>query len=131
MTVEKSLFSPEEQREVVLMNVTHYKGYADFAAHENPDSTDYNDFIETLQEGFYSEITLGTYNGASNVFHNREITDNHLIDAIWQDILNSDLFQFLQDSCDYPLISNNDYIGIYSEVYTVFTLNGGIFVDLD
>lgn len=114
----------EEQREITLLNITHYN---DFKEYEKCNNIDTEEFKEELELGYIQEITLGLYNGATNTFTKRDITDNHIIEAIETAIEESEFCNLFEEK-NYK---NADWIRLYSEMYEVFTLNDSIFVNMD
>lgn len=118
----------EEQREITLLNITHYN---DFKEYEKYNNIDTEEFKEQLELGYIQEITLGLYNGATDTFTKRGITDNHIIEAIKTEIEESDFYNFFENDFIEKNYTNADWIRLYSEMYDVFTLNESIFVNMD
>lgn len=119
-----------EQREIALLNITHYN---DFKEYEKCNNLDIEEFKEWLELGYIQEITLGLYNGATDTFTKRDITDNHIIEAIETEIKESDFYNFFENEFieKNNIITTDDWIRLYSEMYEVFTLNESIFVDMN
>lgn len=118
----------EEQREITLLNITHYNDFKEYEKYNNIDS---EEFKEELELGYIQEITLGSYNGAADTFTKRDITDNHIIEAIKTAINESDFYNFFENDFIEKNHTNADWIRLYSEMYEVFTLNESIFVNMD
>lgn len=119
-----------EQKEIALLNITHYN---DFKEYEKCNNIDIEEFKELLELGNIQEITLGLYNGATDTFTKRDITDNHIIEAIKTEIKESDFYNFFENEFveKNNIVTTDDWIRLYSEMYEVFTLNESIFVDMN
>lgn len=113
------------------LNITHYK---DFKEYEKYNNIDIEEFREKLELGYIQEITLGLYNGATNTFTKRDITNNHIIEAIKTEIIESDFYNYFDDELFIKknnIVTTDDWIILYIEMYDVFTLNESIFIDVD
>lgn len=118
-----------DNRKIALMNIVHYKNFEDYASQWHGDFTK-EDFKEQIENGFMYEITLGTYNGATQTTQYRELTDRNILDAILTDLSESDLYNCFGEF-EYDLKTDDDYIRFYTEFFKVFTLNGRIYIDKD
>lgn len=116
-----------EKIEMILNNVIHYK---DFEEYEKYNNLNQEDFEERIEDNYIQDITLGTYNGASDTFTKRNITDNHIIDAIITEIKESDFYNYFDDEFieENNIKTSNDWILLYTEFYEVFTLGNSIYV---
>lgn len=116
-----------EKIEMALNNVSHYKDFEEF---ENYNNLNREDFKESVEDNYIQEITLGTYNGASDRFINSVINDENIIKAINNEIKEIDFSSFF----DNEFIKENniedfsDWILLYTEFYYVFTLDNSIYV---
>lgn len=108
-------------KKLALSNVTHYKDFEDFSHFEH-----YNreEFEDEKENGFIQNITLGTYNGATDTFTNREITDGHILDAIETEINESEFENMLFD-VDYK---QNELPELFTEFYNVVVIENEIYI---
>lgn len=116
----------EQMKQFILANITHYEDFEEYSKANNVYIEDFENYKES---GFISEITCGTYNGATNKFVYWEINLDNLINTILQDIEECDYYQVLNDYTDVqtPL----GYVKAYTEMYNVFTIGEQVFVDTD
>lgn len=119
-----------EQIEIALLNITHYK---DFKEYEKYNNLDKEDFKEMLEYGNIRDITLSTYNGSTKTFTNDTINNEHIINAIETEVVESDFFNFFEDEFieENNIKDISDCIRLYTELYYVFTLDNSIYVELD
>lgn len=132
-------FTDKEQNSISLMNVSYYDSKAEFVKSCTPLNVAYTDEEVTEDweymedRGFIHDITCGTYNGATDEFTPWELTDDNIIETVWQ-ALNEDEFIFdmvvnrdiIQEDW-----TNADYIREYTEVYEVFIIGGRVYVNQD
>ena len=132
-------FTDKEQNSISLMNVSYYGSKAEYMKSCTPDDVVYTDeeaaadFSDLMDSGFIREITCGTYNGATDDFTPWELTDDNIVETVWQ-ALNDDEFIFdmvvnrdiIQEDW-----TNADYIREYTEVYEVFIVGGRVYVNQD
>ena len=116
-----------EKIKMILNNIIHYKDFEEFEKYNNLDQ---EDFKERIEDNYIQDITPGTYNGASDTFTKRNITDNHIIDAIITEIKESDFYNYFDDEFieENNIKTSNDWILLYTEFYEVFTLGNSIYV---
>ena len=119
-----------EKIEIALNNVSHYK---DFKEYEKYNNLDQEDFEELLNDGYIQDITLGTYNGSTNIFTNDIINNEHIIKAIKTEIIETDFSSFFEDEFieENNIKTSNDWVLLYTEFYYVFTLDNSIYVELN
>lgn len=119
-----------EKIEIALNNVSHYK---DFKEYEKYNNLDQEDFEELLNDGYIQDITLGTYNGSTNIFTNDIINNEHIIKAIKTEIIETDFSSFFEDEFieENNIKNSSDWILLYTEFYYVFTLDNSIYVELN
>ena len=112
------------------MNVTSYDDMKEYLQCNNMDCEEFENDIEN---GYIQCITLGTYNGATDTFTKRGITENHIIDAIYQVISDDAFITYLQDLTDDDINLWNDYrlVYEYTTIYNVITIDNDIYVELD
>ena len=119
-------YTLEELKEFILGNIEHYKDFEEYSKYNNLTLEEFEDYQE---RGFIQDITCGTYNGATDTFDPWEINEGNLIDTIFQDIQDGDLYEGLEEYSEGT--RNIDYILTYTEMYKVFTVGEQVFVDLD
>lgn len=120
-----------ETIKTALTNITHYKDFAEYEKYENVDGAE---FIELEENGFIGNLTLGTYNGATDTFQKRTIDDSHILEAILTDIHECELYELLDDreeGDEQREMTQADYIREYTEIYKVFSINDELFVNKD
>ncbi|MEJ7218445.1 hypothetical protein [Staphylococcus gallinarum] len=121
--------SETEQKEIALLNVTYYKDFSDYQKYNNMNK---EEFKEEIKNGFIQNITLGTFNGITNIFTNRKITNNHIIEAIEIEIKESSFIDlFWENTEKFQDYSLSDWVREFTEFYKVFVIDKYIFVDLD
>lgn len=121
----------QENLRMAVSNVTLYKDFAEYEKYENVDGAE---FIELEEQGFVSNLTLGTYNGATDTFQKRIIDDSHILEAILTDIQECELYELLDGrevGDEQREMTQADYIREYTEIYKVFSINGELFVNKD
>lgn len=121
----------QENLRMAVSNVTLYKDFAEYEKYENVDGAE---FIELEENGFIGNLTLGTYNGATDTFQKRTIDDSHILEAILTDIHECELYELLDDreaGDEQREMSQADYIREYTEIYKVFSVNNELFVNKD
>lgn len=124
-------FTKEEQREITSMNITHYESFEEFERCENLDR---EEFAERMENGFIQDITLGTYNGATQTTTFRDLTPENNYQAILTDLHETDSYSLLdgrEAGDDQEEMSPADYVREYTEFYNIFTLEGHIYINRD
>lgn len=119
-------YTIEELVQCIVGNIEHYE---DFEEYEKYNNLTYEEFEDYRESGFIQDITCGTYNGATDTFDPWEINNGNLIDTIFQDIQDGDLYEGLEEYSEGT--RNIDYILTYTEMYKVFTIGEKVYVDLD
>lgn len=115
---------------MTLMNVTSYDDMKEFEKYNNMDCEEFDNNIEN---GFIQCITLGTYNGATDTFTKRGMTENHIVDAIFQDLHELDFYNIAYDNdiFENENISNWDnmkWTYEYSAMNDIFTVGNDIYI---
>ena len=130
-------FTDKDQNSISLMNVSYYDSKAEYIRLTfhgvKTDEEAAEVFSDQMDRGFLQDITCGTYNGAIDKFTPWELTDDNIIEAVWQ-ALNEDEFIFnmvvnrdiIQEDW-----TNADYIREYTEVYEVFIIGNNVYVNMD
>ena len=116
-----------EKIEMILNNVIHYKDFEEYKKYNNFNK---EDFKEMMEDGNIQEITLGTYNGASDTFTKNIINNENIINTIITDIRDIDFYNFFEDEFieENNIKTSNDWILLYTEFFKVFTLDNSIYV---
>ena len=130
-------FTDKEQNNISLMNVSYYDSKAEYIRLSflgvETDEEAAEVFSDQLESGFIQEITCGTYNGATDEFTPWELTDDNIIETVWQ-ALNEDEFIFdmvVNRDIIQEDFTNADYIREYTEVYEVFIIGNSVYVNQD
>ena len=90
------------------------------------------DFDEKLEKGFIQNITLSTYNGATQESTFFELTDENILEAIYTDLHFGELYTILEETEENSEdMTKWDYIRIYTTLYNVFTFDGLVYVERD
>lgn len=126
----KLVIKEDKQREIALLNITHYNDFKEYQKYNNLDQEEFN---RMLKVGHIQDITLGTYNGSTNTFDRDIITSDHIINAINTEIKESDFYNYFENEFieKNNLKTSNDWIRLYTEFYQVYTLNGSIYVEME
>ena len=119
-----------EKIEMVLDNVSYYK---DFKEYEKYNNLDQEVFKELLDDGYIQDITLGTYNGSTKTFTKDIINNEHIINAIKTEVIETDFSSFFEDEFikENNIKNSSDWVLLYTEIYYVFTLDNSIYVELN
>ena len=116
-----------EKIEIALNNISHYKDFEEFEKYNNLDQ---EDFKERIEDNYIQDITLGTYNGASDTFTKNIINNENIINTIITDIRDIDFYNFFEDEFikENNIKTSSDWLLLYTEFYEVFTLGNSIYV---
>ena len=116
-----------EKIKMILNNIIHYKDFEEFEKYNNLDQ---EDFKERIEDNYIQDITLGTYNGASDTFTKNIINNENIINTIITDIRDIDFYNFFEDEFieENNIKTSGDWILLYTEFYEVFTLDNSIYV---
>ena len=116
-----------EKIKMILNNIVHYKDFEEFEEYNNLNQ---EDFEERIEDNYIQDITLGTYNGASDTFTKNIINNENIINTIITDIRDIDFYNFFEDEFieENNIKTSNDWILLYTEFYEVFTLDNSIYV---
>lgn len=116
---------------MALTGVTRYKDMNDYKQDYETLEEAQADFDEKLENGYIQNITLATYNGATQESTFYELTDENILEAIYTDLHETDSYDMLQEIEESTDLTKWDYIRAYTEVYNVFTLNGLVYIERD
>lgn len=117
--------------QLALSNITRYKDMNDYKQGYETLEEAQADFNEKVENGFIQNITLATYNGATQESTFYELTDENILEAIYTDLHETDSYDMLQEIEENTDLTKWDYIRAYTEVYNVFTLNGLVYIERD
>ena len=117
--------------QLALSNITRYKDMNDYKQDYETLEEAQADFNEKVENGFIQNITLSTYNGATQASTFYELTDENILEAIYTDLHETDSYDMLQEIEESTDLTKWDYIRAYTEVYNVFTLNGLVYIERD
>lgn len=117
---------------MALTGVTRYKDMNDYKQDYETLEEAQADFNEKVENGLIQNITLATYNGATQESTFYELTDENILEAIFNDLHFGELYTILEE-----VEENNenmtkwDYIRVYTAIYNVFTIDGLVYVERD
>ncbi|UMO76795.1 hypothetical protein [Enterococcus phage phiSHEF13] len=116
---------------VALSNVTRYKDMNDYKQDYETLEEAQVDFDEKLADGYIQNITLSTYNGATQESTLYELTDENILEAIYTDLHETDSYGMIEEMEENTDLTKWDYVRAYTEIYNVFTLNGLVYIERD
>lgn len=117
---------------VALTGVTRYKDMNDYKQDYETLEEAQADFDEKLADGFIQNITLATYNGATQESTFFELTDENILEAIFNDLHFGELYTILEETEENSEnMTKWDYIRVYTALYNVFTIGGLVYVERD
>lgn len=115
--------------QLALANVTRYKDLNEYKQdYETPEEAQ-ADFNEKIADGYIQNITLSTYNGATQKNTFFELTDENILEAIYTDLHETDSYSMIDEMEESTDLTKWEYIRAYTEIYNVFTLNGLVYVE--
>lgn len=117
--------------QLALANVTRYKDMNDYKQDYETLEEAQADFDEKLAEGYIQNITLSTYNGATQKNTFFELTDENILEAIYTDLHETDYYSMIEEMEESTDLTKWEYIRAYTEIYNVFTLDGLVYVERD
>ena len=117
---------------VALTGVTRYKDMNEYKQDYETLEEAQADFNEKLADGFIQNITLSTYNGATQESTFFELTDENILEAIFNDLHFGELYTILEETEENSEnMTKWDYIRVYTALYNVFTIGGLVYVERD
>ena len=117
--------------QLALANVTRYKDMNEYKQdHETPEEAQ-ADFNEKIADGFIQNITLATYNGATQKNTFFELTDENILEAIYTDLHETDSYGMLDEMEESTDLTKWEYVRAYTEISNVFTLDGLVYIERD
>lgn len=108
----------------ILSNIENYRDMAELCEQKQINA---DEFSEMMERGFIRDITMGTFNGATNTFQARELTPSNIFEAIYVEIAIGNHAEMLSDYTEI----NRAIVREFTEVYDVFTVGKNIYVDID
>ena len=117
--------------QLALANVTRYKDMNDYKQDYETLEEAQADFDEKLADGFIQNITLATYNGATQKSTFFELTDENILEAIYADLHETDYYSMIDEIEESTDLTKWEYIRAYTEIYNVFTLDGLVYIERD
>lgn len=114
---------------VALTGVTRYKDMNEYKQDYETLEEAQADFDEKLENGYIQNITLSTYNGATQKNTFFELTDENILEAIYTDLHETDSYSMIDEMEESTDLTKWEYIRAYTEIYNVFTLNGLVYVE--
>lgn len=121
----------EFNTQLVLESITRYKDMDDYKQDYETLEEAQADFDEKLENGFIQNITLSTYNGATqeNTFY--ELTDENILESIYTDLHETDSYDMIQETEESTDLTKWDFIRVYTALYNVFTIGGLVYIERD
>lgn len=117
---------------VALTGVTRYKDMNEYKQDYETLEEAQADFNEKIADGFIQNITLSTYNGATQESTFFELTDENILEAIFNDLHFGELYTILEETEENSEnMTKWDYIRVYTALYNVFTIGGLVYVERD
>lgn len=121
--------------EKALYDVTSYGDITEYIR-STTYSDDYteDDFYDDLKDGYIQEITCGTYNGATDTFTPRTLTNESLFDTILNAIHESDFKEIYAEDEDIERVksyTNSDWVEDFTLFYDVFTIGNHVYYTND
>lgn len=121
----------ERNKALALSNVTRYKAMDDYKQDYETLEEAQADFDEKLENGYIQNITLSTYNGATQKNTFFELTDENILEAIYADLHETDSYGMIDEMEESTNLTKWDYIRVYTALYNVFTIGGLVYVERD
>lgn len=115
--------------QMALANVTNYKDMNDYKQDYETLAEAQEDFNTELEDNTIQNITLATYNGATQESTFFELTDENILEAIYRDLHETDSYTMIQEVEENTELTKWDYIQAYTELYNVFTLDGLVYIE--
>lgn len=121
----------ERNKALALSNVTRYKAMDDYKQDYETLEEAQADFDEKLENGYIQNITLSTYNGATQESTLYELTDENILEAIYTDLHETDSYGMIEEMEESTNLTKWDYIQAYTGIFNVFTLDGLVYIERD
>lgn len=128
MTYNKQL------KDSVLNSLNEYENMNEFLQCENMDKME---FEEMIGDGWYFDITCGTYNGATDTFTAWKLTNDNIIDTLYQLMPDFDFYNFVDEITENESINNNwdklQYINELVNFYDIIIIKdiNKIYIDMN
>lgn len=121
----------EFNTQLALESITRYKAMDDYKQDYETLEEAQADFDEKLEKGFIQNITLSTYNGATQESTLYELTDENILEAIYADLHETDSYGMIDEMEESTNLTKWDYIQAYTGIFNVFTLDGLVYIERD
>lgn len=115
--------------QTALANVTNYKDMNDYKQDYETLAEAQEDFNAKLEDNMIQNITLSTYNGATQESTFYELTNENILDAIYTDLHETDSYGIIQEIEESTELTKWDYVRAYTELHNVFTLDGLVYIE--
>lgn len=119
----------KELIESIIYHVTEYKTLDEYLQSENMTA---DEFTEAVENGYIQDITCGTYNGASDTFDPWRLTPENVVETVRIDMLETD---FLNNYCYDDILQSDssiaDQLEDYVSIFTIFTIESGVYINRD
>ena len=110
-----------------------YKTVEEYGQETFADGADYSadEFKEDMDNGFIEELTLGTYNGATDTFQKRQIDKYHLYDAVVQYLHDTDYsdVETMYDDYEEGEVTTDMIVEDIVNMYTLLIIGDDIYLD--
>ena len=143
-----------DYKEMILSHIERYDSIEDFMrtkyyGMKNTTKEEcLEEFEDTMKSGFIHNITCGTYNGATDTFDPWELTDDNIVEMIFNEMHESDFYNgygyiFLEDEdgnetvealeqwSNFEQWSNLRWTYEFSELFNILVIGKEVFVDKD
>lgn len=123
----------EELLDWLENNVIEYASVEEYGRDTFSDGADYSEeeFEEDKTNGFMEELTLGTYNGATQTTYYRKIDKRHIYDALVEYLKETDFGDvwYLFEGVDETDVTWDELIEEIATMYTIIRIKDRIYLD--
>ena len=89
----------------------------------------WDDFSELRADGFIQDITLGTYNGATDTFTERKIDKYHIYDALRTYLHETDFVDVMRLDGRDNEVTDDEMVEELSDMYVVIIIGNSLYLD--
>lgn len=125
----KQMETKKSNIQMTLANVTNYKDMNDYKQDYETLAEAQEDFNAKLEDNMIQNITLSTYNGATQESTFFELTNENILDAIYTDLHETESYDMIQEIEERTELTKWDYVRAYTKLYNVFTLDGLVYIE--
>lgn len=128
------MMNEKQMIDSILYMLNEYDNMSDFLECENMDKME---FEELHDNGFYSEITCGTYNGVTDTFTPYQLTNENIISTLYTMMNEFEFWEFVNDIVENEAINNNwhdlQYINELVHFYDIIIIKDErkIYIDMN